>query len=183
MPLTDRGVAQARAAGRPGGRARPDRRGRGQLTAVAVYGHRGRRSPRRSAARRCCADDDLIECDFGDWEGLTFAEVRAGWPEEMDAWLASPAVAPPGGRVVRSRSPSGCGGRCGGCVQAYPGETVVVVSHVSPIKLLLRDALAAGDAFLHRLYLDPAGISVLDLWPDGGVAVRTVNDTAHLTGL
>jgi probable phosphoglycerate mutase len=55
-----------------------------------------------------------------------------------------------------------------------------VVSHVSPIKLVLRDALAATDAFLHRLFLDPAGISVLDRWPDGGVAVRTVNDTSHL---
>lgn len=66
---------------------------------------------------------------------------------------------------------------------AYPRETVVVVSHVSPIKLILRDALAAGDAFLHRLYLDAAGISVLDLWPDGGVAVRSVNDTAHLSSV
>ena len=37
-----------------------------------------------------------------------------------------------------------------------------------------------GDALLHRLYLDAAGISVLDMWPDGGVAVRSVNDTAHL---
>ena len=59
----------------------------------------------------------------------------------------------------------------------------MVVSHVSPIKLMLRDALAAGDGFLHRLFLDAAGISVLDMWPDGGVAVRTVNDTAHLAAL
>ncbi len=57
----------------------------------------------------------------------------------------------------------------------------MVVSHVSPIKLMLRDALAASDAFLHRLYLDAAGISIFDLWPDGGLAVRSVNDTAHLT--
>ncbi|MBQ1012201.1 histidine phosphatase family protein, partial [Micromonospora sp. M51] len=70
-----------------------------------------------------------------------------------------------------------------GLLTAYPGETVVVVSHVSPIKLVLRDALAAGDGFLHRLFLDAAGISVLDMWPDGGVAVRTVNDTAHLAAL
>ena len=44
-------------------------------------------------------------------------------------------------------------------------------------------AAAAGDGFLHRLFLDAAGISVLDMWPDGGVAVRTVNDTAHLAAL
>ncbi|MDT4990914.1 MAG: ribonuclease / adenosylcobalamin/alpha-ribazole phosphatase, partial [Actinoplanes sp.] len=51
---------------------------------------------------------------------------------------------------------------------------------VSPIKLILRDALAAGDAFLHRLFLDAAGVSTMDAWPDGGIAVRSVNETAHL---
>ncbi|GAB3942191.1 hypothetical protein GCM10027614_28820 [Micromonospora vulcania] len=98
---------------------------------------------------------------------------------EMDAWLASPRIAPPGGEsftAVAERTNRALTGLIG----AYPGETVVVVSHVSPIKLALRDALAAGDDFLHRLFLDAAGISVLDRWPDGGVAVRTVNDTAHL---
>jgi len=54
------------------------------------------------------------------------------------------------------------------------------VSHVTPIKLILRDALAAGDEFLHRLFLDPAGLSIVDSWSDGGISVRTVNDTAHL---
>jgi ribonuclease H / adenosylcobalamin/alpha-ribazole phosphatase len=33
---------------------------------------------------------------------------------------------------------------------------------------------------LYRLYLDPAGLSIVDMWPDGGVAVRSVNDTAHV---
>ena len=42
-------------------------------------------------------DPDLIECDFGEWEGRTYAEVRARWPQEMAAWHASTAVAPPGG--------------------------------------------------------------------------------------
>jgi probable phosphoglycerate mutase len=124
-------------------------------------------------------DDDLIECDFGEWEGLTFAEARERYPAELDRWLASTAVAPPGGesfqqvamrvrRAVRRLQ------------ERYAGQQIAVVSHVTPIKLLLRDALAAGDSFLYRLYLDPAGLSVVDSWPDGGVAVRTVNETAHL---
>ncbi|WP_433529331.1 bifunctional RNase H/acid phosphatase [Micromonospora sp. CA-263727] len=124
-------------------------------------------------------DDDLIECDFGSWEGRTFAEVRERWAGELDAWLASTRVAPPDGESFAQVAE-----RCARVVQrllaAYPGQAVVVVSHVSPIKLILRDALAAPDAFLHRLYLDAAGISVLDRWPDGGVAVRSVNETAHL---
>ncbi|HEU5110297.1 MAG TPA: histidine phosphatase family protein, partial [Micromonosporaceae bacterium] len=124
-------------------------------------------------------EPDLIECDFGAWEGLTFAEVRERWPAELDTWLGDPAVAPPDGESFRQ-----VGKRVARVMarlrERPPGDTVVVVSHVSPIKLLLRDALAATDAFLHRLYLDPAGVSVVDLWPDGGIAVRAVNDTAHL---
>ena len=127
-------------------------------------------------------DPDLVECDFGEWEGLTFAEVRERWPERLDEWLASPSVAPPGGEsfdAVASRVRAAVTR----LLADHPGETVVVVSHVTPIKLVLRDALAAGDAFLHRLFLDPAGISIVDSWLDGGVAVRTVNDTAHLASL
>jgi probable phosphoglycerate mutase len=124
-------------------------------------------------------EPDLVECDFGEWEGRTFAEVREAWPAEMTAWLGSTGVAPPGGESFQAVAK-----RVRRAVatlrQTYPASAVVVVSHVSPIKLILRDALAAGDAFLHRLFLDPAGVSVMDTWPDGGVAVRSVNDTAHL---
>ncbi|WP_341717050.1 bifunctional RNase H/acid phosphatase [Micromonospora sp. FIMYZ51] len=124
-------------------------------------------------------DEDLIECDFGAWEGRTFAEVRERWAGELDAWLASTRVAPPEGESF-AQVAERCVRVVGRLCAAYPGQTVVVVSHVSPIKLLLRDALAASDAFLHRLYLDAAGISIFDRWPDGGLAVRSVNDTAHL---
>jgi probable phosphoglycerate mutase len=124
-------------------------------------------------------EDDLIECDFGDWEGLTFAEVREKWPDQMTTWLGSTAVAPPGGESFDE-----VGARVRRCLSrlftAYPGRSLILVSHVTPVKLILRDALAASDAFLHRLYLDPCGVSVVDRWPDGGIAVRTVNDTAHL---
>jgi broad specificity phosphatase PhoE/ribonuclease HI len=123
--------------------------------------------------------DDLIECDFGDWEGRTFAEVQERWPAEMQAWLGSTSVAPPGGESFQTVAKR-VRGAMGTVLSAYPGKSVVIVSHVSPIKLILRDALAAGDAFLHRLFLDAAGVSTMDVWPDGNIAVRTVNETAHL---
>ena len=122
---------------------------------------------------------DLIECDFGAWEGLRFAEAQERWPEAMAAWLESTRVAPPGGESFEAVA-ARVRAALGTVVRSYPSEVVVVVSHVSPIKLILRDALAAGDAFLHRLFLDAAGVSTMDVWPDGGVAVRSVNETAHL---
>ncbi|MEV6798245.1 bifunctional RNase H/acid phosphatase [Micromonospora rifamycinica] len=178
VPLSESGQAQARATAARVGALAPSVAAvlssplsRCTATAEAIAGALGGLPVR--------PQDDWIECDFGDWDGHTFAEVRDRWPGELDAWLASTRIAPPGGesftevgqRVDRAMA---------ALREAYPGETVVVVSHVSPIKLALRDALAAGDAFLHRLYLDAAGISVLDMWPDGGIAVRSVNDTAHL---
>lgn len=179
VPLTERGRAQARATAARVAALAPSVAAvvssplsRCTATAEAVAAQVGNPPVR--------TDDDLIECDFGVWEGHTFAEVRERWPAELDAWLASTRVAPPRGEsfvTVAERT----GRAVDRLRSAYPGETVVVVSHVSPIKLVLRDALAAGDAFLHRLYLDTAGISVLDLYPDGGVAVRSVNDTSHLT--
>ena len=124
-------------------------------------------------------DPDLVECDFGAWEGKTFSEVREQWPDEMAAWLASTEVAPPEGESFAAVA-----ARVSRVVHrlrdAYPAQLIVAVSHVTPIKILLRDALAAGDAFLHRMYLDPAGLSIVDLYADGGIAVRAVNDTAHL---
>jgi ribonuclease H / adenosylcobalamin/alpha-ribazole phosphatase len=127
-------------------------------------------------------EPDLIECDFGEWEGLTFGDVRDRWPDQLDAWLGSPSTAPPGGESFEAVD-TRVRGVIGGLLAAFEGQRIVVVSHVTPIKLILRDALAAGDALLHRLYLDPAGISIVDVWPDGGIAVRTVNDTAHVVSV
>jgi probable phosphoglycerate mutase len=124
-------------------------------------------------------EPDLIECDFGQWEGRTFAEVRTQWPEQLDAWLRTATAEPPGGESLQQVAKRVR--RFGSTLrEAYPGVPVVLVSHVWPLKILLRDALAAGDAFLHRLLLSAAGLSVVDSYPDGTIAVRTVNDTAHL---
>jgi broad specificity phosphatase PhoE/ribonuclease HI len=180
VPLSERGVAQASAAARRVSTlagARP-------VTAVVTSPlSRCRRTAeviaRGTGSPPVVVEPDLVECDFGEWEGLTFAEVRERWPQELDVWLGSTSVPPPGGesfaavdtRVRRAVAK---------LRDAYPGSVVVVVSHVSPLKVLLRDALGATDAFLHRMLLDPGGISIVDSWPDRGVAVRTVNDTAHI---
>lgn len=123
--------------------------------------------------------DRLIETDFGAWEGLTFGEARARDPEQHGRWLSSTDVAPPGGesftvvgeRVAAERA---------AVLAEFPGATVVLVSHVTPIKLLLQDALLAGPSILYRLHLDLASLSIVDLYEDGGASVRLVNDTSYL---
>jgi broad specificity phosphatase PhoE len=65
-------------------------------------------------------------------------------------------------------------------VNDHGGETVLVVSHVTPIKTLLRLALDAGEGILYRLHLDLASLSIAEFYPDGVASVRLVNQTAYL---
>jgi broad specificity phosphatase PhoE/ribonuclease HI len=124
-------------------------------------------------------DDDLIETDFGAWEGLTFGEAAERDPELHRRWLRDTSVTPPEGesfdsvadRVRRARAR---------IINEHGGETVLVVSHVTPIKTLLRLALDAGQGILYRLHLDLASLSIAEFYPDGVASVRLVNQTAYL---
>jgi broad specificity phosphatase PhoE len=124
-------------------------------------------------------DDDLIETDFGEWEGLTFSEAAERHPGVHGRWLRDTSLQPPGGesfdevqqRVQRARDR---------IIGKYGAATVLVVSHVTPIKTLLRLALGAGPTILHRLHLDLASLSVAEFYPDDGASVRLVNDTSYL---
>ncbi|WP_091626365.1 bifunctional RNase H/acid phosphatase [Amycolatopsis saalfeldensis] len=122
----------------------------------------------------------LIETDFGEWEGLTFAEAAERDPELHRCWLSDPSCAPPGGEsfdavYVRVR------GALDDLVEQHAGRTVVVVSHVTPIKTLLRLGLDAGPSLLFRLHLDLASLSIVEFYPDGNASVRLVNDISHLS--
>jgi len=120
----------------------------------------------------------LIETDFGKWEGLTFSEARARDPELHAEWLGSEEVAPPDGEsfaAVGRRVTE----ELADVLREYPGATIVLVTHVTPIKMLLRGALQGGPGVLYRLHLDLASLSIVDFYPDGGASVRLVNDTNH----
>jgi broad specificity phosphatase PhoE len=125
--------------------------------------------------------DGLLETDFGDWDGLTFAEARDRDPELHRSWLGDETVPPPGGESFAD-----VGQRIGRLrdelVAAYPGQTLLLVSHVTPIKMLLRMALGAGSSVLYRLHLDLASLSVAEFYPDGGASVRLVNGRFPVSG-
>ena len=166
--LTDDGRAQAReAAARLAGQ---------QFDAIVS-------SPLRRAAetarivgggRDIVLEDGFRETDFGAWEGLTFGEVNKKSPDDLAAWLADPTVAPPGGesfvdtdrRVGTALSALG---------ERYPGARLLVVSHVTPIKLLVRRALEAPMSALYRMHLELCSVTTVDWYPDGPAVVRSLN--------
>jgi ribonuclease H / adenosylcobalamin/alpha-ribazole phosphatase len=126
--------------------------------------------------------DDLRECNFGLWEGLSRAEVLERSPEDsqrLREWEHNTSIAPPGGesfealqlRVVTAVER---------LAHTHPDQAIALVSHVGPIKVLLGAALGAPLSSAFRIFLDPATISVVD-WRDATYAtIRLVNSHAHL---
>lgn len=119
-------------------------------------------------------EEDFREAAFGAWDGLTFAEVRTGWPDELDRWLGSPSVAPPDGesladvsrRVARARDRT---------LARYARRTVLVVTHVTPVTSLVRLALDAPPNAVYRLEMRPGSLSEIAYYADGICAVRGFN--------
>ena len=176
--LTEVGLAQAAAAAE---RLRDS-------TASVIITSPLRRAQQTAAAVASVLGVDVVtepgfqETDFGDWDGYTFGEVREKWPAEMDAWLSSTAVAPPNGesfdatavRVRKARDKM---------LAAHGGKTVVIVSHVTPIKTLLRIALEAPATSLYRMHLDLACLSNIQWFADGPAVVRSMNETHYLAAI
>jgi len=175
VPLTDTGVRQAAAAAK-----RLASAGIGVIVTSPLQ--RAVRTAEEVAAVTgipVVTDEGFRETDFGAWEGQTFAEVRERWPAEMAAWLADPAVPPPGGESFAEVSK-----RVSDALQhvlaGWERQTVLIVSHVTPIKTLVAGALLAPPPALYRMHLDLAALCEIDWYADGPAVLRSFNDTAHL---
>jgi probable phosphoglycerate mutase len=107
----------------------------------------------------------FAEMDFGVWDGLTFAEVAERDRAGLEAWMSKVDRSPEGGEsfetvaarvrsaLVRVRA-------------AHEGRTVVLVSHVTPIKILVGDAIGAPLEAVFRMELSPASVSVVSYYPE-----------------
>lgn len=176
VPLTKDGVKQANSV------ARRLAAGSGVDVVITSPLQRARRTAEAVAATTrapLVVDDDLIEADFGAWQGLTFAEAGQRWPDEMKAWLASPDARPPDGesfamvamRVLAAQER---------LLEEHRHKRAVVVSHVTPIKTLICRALLSPPEAMFRMNLDVASLTRIDCFDNGSALLRSFNDTAHL---
>ena len=116
----------------------------------------------------------FAEMAFGEWDGLAFFDIMERWPDDIQGWLGSPDVAPPGGesfdtvykRVDEARKR---------LLTDYEGQTVVVVSHVTPIKMMLRLALDTEMELIQHFELAPASITTIQWWTEGWPVVKEVS--------
>jgi ribonuclease H / adenosylcobalamin/alpha-ribazole phosphatase len=124
-------------------------------------------------------DDDLRETDFGDWDGFTLAEIQQRWPAAVALWRRDPEQPPPGGESFADTAQR-VNQACDRLLRDHSGQTVLVVTHISPIKILLCRALGVPLGTIYRLYLGSACINKIQWHGREFAAVHSVNDTSHL---
>lgn len=124
-------------------------------------------------------DEAIIEMDFGTWEGRRFVEIQEDHPEAHRECFNYATAAPHGGESPEQvyRRVSEFVDRV---IAEYPGKTVLVVTHMMPIKSVLRRALGTGGEIYRSLHLDVASLSVADFLPNGAGVVRLVNESHYL---
>jgi ribonuclease H / adenosylcobalamin/alpha-ribazole phosphatase len=113
----------------------------------------------------------FAEMEFGTWDGMTFDEVRERHPDELRSWLGALDLAPGGGESFREVEKRVLAGLAR-VVERYAGRTVVVVSHVTPIKTLIAHAVGAPLEALFRMELSTASVSVVSFYGDDPDALR-----------
>ena len=122
---------------------------------------------------------ELREINFGKLEGLKFNEISQLYPEVTEAWSKwSPALKYPGGESV-----SELNNRVSKFLERLqkhsPEETILIVAHAAPLRLLICHLLGIGIRHWRQIRLDLASLSILDTYPQGAI-VNLLNDTSHL---
>lgn len=122
---------------------------------------------------------DFREVNFGLWEGLTYEEIMAEWPEVLSAIYEKPGgTLIPGGESFDDVQKRTVGG-LGKCLANHKEETIVVVSHGGTMRVLLCDALGLPVEKMWSLQQDSTAINIVTYFETTKV-VSLVNDTCHL---
>ncbi len=123
--------------------------------------------------------DDIAEISFGEWDGYTNQQAEDNWPDHFKAWRGSLEMSPPGGESLKEFDLRVQRGRAK-ILADYEGQTVVVVSHVMPIRGFVRAAALADWPIYWRVTVAPCSLTVLRFWGEEAAEISAVNYTTHL---
>jgi broad specificity phosphatase PhoE len=128
-------------------------------------------------------EETIAEIDFGAWEGLTFEEIAADYPELVGEWIGSESTFafPEGESVAEFRE----------WVEeavdifykhAREDKNILVFSHSGVIKVATCVLLGIDPEYHYRFSVSNASISVFEIFEDSSCLLK-FNDTCHLAGL
>jgi probable phosphoglycerate mutase len=176
VPLNETGLAQAEATGR---------RVADEWQPVAIYSSPLSRALKTAAAIAqhfdlpVQAHQGLIDIHHGQWQGLTPDEVRARWPELLQAWHDAPhTVRLPDGETLSEVRARGLA-VVHEVAERHAGETVVLVGHTDINRAILLGVLGLNNLRFWHLRQDTCAINVFEVEQNDFTLV-SLNETYHL---
>jgi alpha-ribazole phosphatase len=126
-----------------------------------------------------CPDPRLREINFGDWEGLSYSEIKEKYPDalaerENDIYKNGP----PNGETLEQLSVR-VQSMLDELYARHHEQTVLIVAHGGVLQILLCCALRLNPTMYWQFHLSTASLSEIALFPDGAI-LNLLNDTSHL---
>lgn len=143
---------------------------RARATAAAILGVRD--TP-------IIADARWSETHHGRWEGLTYREVRTRFPREATERFADALHGRASGGESLAEVAQRVAEGWGALLHEYPGERILVVTHATPIQLVLCTTSGMAPALYWRWRIDLGSLTAIDVY-GGGTIVRMVNEVPRL---
>ncbi len=125
------------------------------------------------------ADARFKEIGFGDWEGYSMAEMESSSAAKIEKWRGSMTLKPPGGESVEDLE-SRVRSALSEAIADFSGQTVAIVSHMMPLRAILRHALQGPNSLSWTLQFAPASVSVVRYFGPDFAEVFAINSCQHL---
>lgn len=142
--------------------------------AAAVIAH-------QTHAPNLLTDPRWHEADHGDWEGLTYFDVSRRYAAQAHARFADPWNSRAHGGESSADLWMRVGAAWDDLLREHNGGRVLVLTHSTPIQLLLCALLKLPFARYWQFRIDLGGITNLDLYPSGAI-IRVLNEVPPLRG-
>jgi len=109
-------------------------------------------------------EEGLKEYSFGEWEGMTFAEIERKYPDAFSAWAADPVqFSPLGGEStvgVRDRAVP----VFEKIISRHHDESIALVSHGGVIRIILCELLGIPLEHIFRIEQNFAALNIVEMW-------------------
>lgn len=126
--------------------------------------------------------EELIDLDYGHWQGRTLQEVKGDFPDLYELWVKAPhEVVFPSGEglkdVLERVAPF-----VETTLKQFYGNTVVFVSHKVVLKVLICHLLGMGLSAFWKVEQSTSALNLFE-YKDGLWRAKLINDTCHLASL
>ncbi|MBI2870851.1 MAG: histidine phosphatase family protein [Candidatus Omnitrophica bacterium] len=124
-------------------------------------------------------DERLVERHFGEWEGLTWDEIQARYPQEVGRYRDGAAEFSPQGGETLKQVLSRWQSFLKDLIAGHQEETVAVMSHGGFIRVAILDVLRSPLTTFHKIQQDPGAVNVIR-GDEAFLRVMLLNSTGHL---